>query len=181
MIGGFRRYEESKGERMGLLDSIFHRKKAESSNSSAISPEVAEEALTAAERIIQDYGAAMLSKRATQSGRIADVRKLPHSKELIKQAIVLVLRVTEDSQFREQLKSSYLLLAGWQEGVGDAMVGIYANVNPGGDPAEIMRVMTSQGAEWKAWEKWRPRVMEEERALTADLKKLGLWSRYDYE
>ena len=53
---------------------------------------------------------------------IADERKLPHSKQRIKEAILYALRLTKDAAMREELKSAYLSLAGWQAGVGEAGV-----------------------------------------------------------
>ena len=150
---------------MGLLDRIFGRTKTESSSSGAMPPAVAE-------KIVQDYGA-VLGSTAPTPGCIADARKLPHSKERIKQALVFALRMTKEPQMREQLKVGYISLSDWQEGVGDATVGIdLINMDLNADPVELAKRITSQGA---AAEKWMPKVEAEQEALKAELQKLGLW------
>jgi len=150
---------------MGLLDRIFGRTKTESLNSDAMPPAVAE-------KIVQDYGA-VLASAASAPGCVTDARKLPHPKERIKQALVFALQMTKEPQMREQLKISYISLADWQEGVGDATVGIdLTKRDPNADPFEIVKRITSQGA---VAEKWMPKVKAEQEALKAQLQKLGLW------
>jgi len=150
---------------MGLLDRIFGRTKTDSSNAGAMPPAVAE-------KIVQDYGA-VLASAAPAPGCVADARKLPYPKERIKQALAFVLRMTKEPQMREQLKIGYISLAGWQEGVGEATVGIdLSKMDPNADPVELAKRITSQGA---AAGKWMPKVKAEQEALKADLQKLGLW------
>jgi len=160
---------------MGLMDRIFHRARADTSNGIGLAFASGERAFAHAEKVVQDYGAAMHAKRAEGHGCIADVQALPHSKERIKQALVLLLGATDDAQFREQLKSSYLLLADWQQGVGDAMVGIAPTADTQGRCAEEGAATSTQSAAWEEWERWRPKVLQEERALKAELQQLGLW------
>ena len=53
-----------------------------------------------------------------------DARNLPHPKQLIKQALIVALQSTTDPQKREQCKVGLFYLVDWQEGVGDAPVGL---------------------------------------------------------
>lgn len=125
-----------------------------------------------AEKIVQDYSA-VLGSAAPAPGCVADARKLPHQKERIKQALVFALRMTKEPQMREQLKVGYISLSDWQEGVGDATVGIdLTNMGPNADPVQLAKRITTQGA---AAEKWLPKVKAEQEALKAELQKLGLW------
>jgi hypothetical protein len=114
-----------------------------------------------AEKIVQEYGAVLASSALTR-GLVADTRNLPHPKERIKQALVFALRSTKELQMREQLKSAYILLANYQEGVGDTTVGLdltKADLNL--DLAEM--------------KKWWPLVVAELQALKFELEKQGLW------
>jgi hypothetical protein len=159
---------------MSLLDRMLHRDGSRApQHGGGWSPRAGAQAFAQAERIVRDYAAALASKQRAHSGCIADERELPHSKERIKHAIALLLGVSDDLPFREQLKTSYLLLADWQEGVGEQRVGVFAatpseGAAGGGDRDE-------NDAAWQAWEQWRPRVLQEERALKAELQQLGLW------
>ncbi|SPE27218.1 hypothetical protein SBBP1_400006 [Burkholderiales bacterium] len=160
---------------MGLMDRIFHRAKVDTLTGWGVALGSGEKAFTHAVKIVQDYGAVMRWKRSAAQGCIADVQGLPHPKERIKQALALLLGASDDPQFREQLKSSYLLLADWQEGVGHEMVGLRPETDANGRAAEDREAPASQSAAWEEWERWRPKVLQEERALKAELQQLGLW------
>ena len=123
-----------------------------------------------AEEIIQDYGS-ILEHSAPTAGCVADVEKLPHSKERIKEAIALVLPEIEDAQLREYLKFGYMNLAAWQEGVGNDQIGLdLTNMAPNADPLEMAKKVSSQG---DAMEKWNPLMQAEREALKAELETLG--------
>ena len=123
-----------------------------------------------AEEIIQDYGAT-LEHSAPTAGCVADVEKLPHSKERIKEAIALVLPEIDDAQLREYLKVGYMNLADWQEGVGDEQIGLdLTNMDTNADPLEMAKQVSSQG---DAMEKWTPMMQTEREALKAEIEKLG--------
>ena len=160
---------------MGLMERILHRAKTDSSNASTALLAGSKKNLAIAEKIVHDYGTAMASRQSMNGGCIADIRRLPHPKARVKDAIVFLLRLTDDPQFREQLKSSYILLADWQEGVDLAIAKNHANADAGGDAAEVVKDIAAKDAAWEAWEKWRPKVLDEERALKAELQELGLW------
>jgi hypothetical protein len=126
----------------------------------------------AAQKLVQDYGA-VLGSSAPAPGCVADVRNLPHSKERMKQALVFALRLTKEPQMREQLKSGYISLADWQEGVGNERVGIdLTKMDLNADPLEMAKRIASQGS---VMEKWTPLVQAEREALKSELQKLGLW------
>jgi hypothetical protein len=113
-----------------------------------------------AEKIVRDYGAVLARLGLTRSsdltrGMVADTRKLPHPKERIKEALIFALRSTKEPQTRDQLKSGYIFLANYQEGVGDTKPDLNL------DPAEVA--------------KWWPLVYAEIQALKSELEKQGLW------
>ncbi len=65
------------------------------------------------ERIVRANGAAMISHKSIPS----DVSELPYPKHLIKAALIAAISVTKDPKMREQLKSGFVTLGDWQEGV----------------------------------------------------------------
>jgi hypothetical protein len=67
-----------------------------------------------AEKIIQAYGAAMES----QKGVYADASELPYPKAKIKEALLIAIALQPDEKARNLLKTSYVALADWQEGIG---------------------------------------------------------------
>lgn len=76
-----------------------------------------------AETIIQAYGA-ILETRAPSPGCVADVTKLPFSKQEIKDALVLGLKTTTNPQTRDLLKIGCIHLPDWQDGVGEEDQGL---------------------------------------------------------
>ena len=151
---------------MGLLARILRRTKCERQRMLArMTPE-------AAEKIVQDYGA-VLEASALAPGCVADVRNLPHSKELIKQALVIALCLIEEPHVREKLKFGYISLADWQEGVGNTTVGIdCTKMDLNGDPLEMAKRISSEGITMK---KWMPLVKAEQEMLKSELQKFDLW------
>ena len=71
--------------------------------------------------IVQDYKV-FLETSAPMPGRVADVSELPHSKDLIKDAISVCITVLGDPQLTEHLKYGYLMLSAWQNGVGASQI-----------------------------------------------------------
>ena len=69
------------------------------------------------ETIVQSYGQCMISNPTNNILRNA--RELPYPKEIIKKALLMAIKLTENIQMREQLKSGYLMLADFQENVPD--------------------------------------------------------------
>jgi hypothetical protein len=125
-----------------------------------------------AEKIVQDYGAAWRSV-ARPGNVVRDIRNLPHPKEHIKQALILSLLLNTDPKGREILKVAYILLADWQEGVGNIPVGLdMTGVNLNGDPIELAERVAEP---LRRMVKWQPVVNEEQEVLKSELQKLGLW------
>ena len=143
---------------MGLFGNLF----GSGGGDDKMSPE-------AAEKIIQDYGA-VLETSAPTPGCVADVDKLPHPKARIKEAIAMMLPLIEDHQLREQLKTGYIWLSNWQEGVGSDQIGLdLMNMSPNSDPLEMAKLITEQDDEMG---KWTPIMQAEGEALKAELEKL---------
>lgn len=143
------------GTVMGLLGKLF----GSGSGGDEMTPE-------AAEKIIQDYGA-VLETSAPTPGCVADVDNLPHPKARIKEAIVMMLPLIEDHELREQLKTGYIWLSNWQEGVGSEQIGLdLMNMDPDADPLEMAKRISEQGDEMG---KWTPIMQAEGEALKAEL------------
>jgi hypothetical protein len=70
------------------------------------------------ENIVSAYGDTM-GRQAPEPGCVADVNRLPFPKPMIKHAISVCLKSTTDKQRIDALKTGYLLLADWQEGVSE--------------------------------------------------------------
>jgi hypothetical protein len=120
--------------------------------------------------IINDYGSVMLHKSPAPF-YISDVKKLPHSKDTIKQALLMILRVNGKSQLMDALKIGYLQLANWQEGVGelDLAVGTAAY---GEDKVDSVKSVTPHLDDIYMWND----ILEEERmSLKNDLVRMGVW------
>ncbi|MFI4869434.1 MAG: hypothetical protein ACHQDD_08795 [Steroidobacterales bacterium] len=81
-----------------------------------LSTAVAEHQRQAAEdrAIVSAYADALRAKHSIA----ADASSLPYPKKRIKRAILFVLATSSDPAAREQLRSAYVSLADWQEGIG---------------------------------------------------------------
>jgi hypothetical protein len=167
--------DEQKGTLMGRMNRLFRRDRAVPLDAAGRPAVVDEKAYLGAAAIVHDYGVAVQSVSAAGRGCIADVSRLPHSKRRIKDALTLLLSVTDEADLRERLKSSYLLLADWQEGVGVTIVSASMCDSDFNNSAPDAVGSAARGLAWDAWEKWRSRVLQEERALKAELQQLGLW------
>ena len=148
---------------MGLLNKILGRIKSDH-------PIPVKMTVAAATKIVQEYGTALISE--ARPGRyVTDVRNLPHPKEHIKQAHILLLRLNTDPKEREALKIGYISLANWQEGVGDIPVSL-DEINLNADPIGLVTQIAAQGDRLV---KWLAVVDEEHKALKSELQELGLW------
>lgn len=148
---------------MGLMNRILHREAKGFPHEGAKAFVLDQKGLRRAEAVVRDYALATRRVAAAGHGCITDAAGLPHAKKDIKNALALVLRATDDPTLRERLKSSYLLLADWQDGVGEPIV-----------PARAAGQGAGAGA-WASWQAWQPKVLQDERALKAELQQLGLW------
>jgi len=88
--------------------------------------------LQEAEDVVADYGD-LIERHAGNPTTIFDVRELPHPKEKIFKAIILMLRdklMTEpDSPLLEPLHFGAVNLARYQEGVGESVSSIPMDIN----------------------------------------------------
>lgn len=76
---------------------------------------IASQALVRAEALVNSYGKIL----GDVSGQVvADAALLPASKEAMKAALLVCIKVTPEGSQREQLKVGYLMLSSFQDGVG---------------------------------------------------------------
>lgn len=150
---------------MGIFDRLIRRDRSATvaKTSDAITNTTL---LAGVQKIVNDYGAAQMSRNST----FADASELPYPKPVIKRAMIAVMSITQDAKMRELLKSSYVSLADWQEGIG-----------PGPHLLEtamaIEDVRASAGAVCAASPSYmeiNAKVIAEMQALMAELKVLGL-------
>ena len=84
------------------------------------------------EDVVADYGD-LIERHAGNPTTIFDVRELPHPKERILQAIILMLRdklmIEPDSPMLESLNFGAVNLARYQEGVGEPVSSIPMDTN----------------------------------------------------
>jgi hypothetical protein len=69
---------------------------------------------TEAEKIINDYGAAMMAR----SELFSDASALPYPKGKIEEALIAGIAATQDAKARDMLMGAYVTLADWQDGIG---------------------------------------------------------------
>lgn len=145
---------------MGFLKRILGGKKQSSAS------------LEESREIVGGY-CSFLEHSAPLSGTVADVKKLPYSKTKIKEAIVICLKSISDSRTRETIKSAYIWLSNWQEGVGEENLGPDLRKIRNKDPMsiEVQRELEKYGE----MENWSPIIEIETKELKAELERLGLW------
>jgi len=123
-------------------------------------------------KIVQEYGSTMVNCGPPPGG-VADVSRLPYPKSKIKKAIIQALQLTDDPEMATSLKGGYTQLSDWQEGVGDANVGL--NLSTFGvdmTASEMEKAFLKRQSEM---EEWKGKVDNEMDSLRDDLIKLGLW------
>lgn len=123
-----------------------------------------------AEAIISAYGAILAS--GPVPGTVADVSELPFPKELIKRALLLLLRTKEDSKLREHLKCGFIMLADWQSGVGPVRLGF--DVTKLDLTEDALVLAKRHKAQADAAEKWLAVARAEQELLVKELQALGL-------
>jgi len=122
--------------------------------------------------IVQEYGSTMVNCGPPPGG-VADVSKLPYPKSKIKEAVIQALQLVDDPEIATSLKGGYTQLSDWQEGVGDANIGL--NLSAFGvdmDTSERVKAFLKRRSQM---EKWKDKVNSEKDSLRDDLIKLGLW------
>jgi hypothetical protein len=135
---------------------------------SATTPTATQKAyLSDVQNIIVAYGAALMSRRAI----VADTSELPYPKHVIKAALIAAIKVTTDVAQREQLKSAFVGLSGWQEGIGTSPQSFEVTKADLDDPISAMHRIAAAGQEFTAIPE---KIAAEGEALFAELKALGL-------
>ncbi len=123
-------------------------------------------------KIVQDYGSAMVSCGPPPGG-VADVSKLPYPKSKIKKAIIQALQTVDAPEMATSLKGGYTQLSDWQEGVGDANIGLdLSTLGVDMDTGEREKAFLERQSQM---EEWKDKVNNETHSLRDDLIKLGLW------
>jgi hypothetical protein len=143
---------------MGLFDRLFRRRAPPST------PKVT---VAEIENVVHTYSEAMLSKKSV----IADVSELPYTKATIKAALLAAISATTDAKMRDQLKSSYVMLADFQEGVGSKPYSFDPKLQDGEDEIAMMKRIAASP---KSFPEISTKVLAEGQSLLAELKALGL-------
>ncbi len=126
-----------------------------------------------AEKVIQAYGAYQ-AESAPVPGTVADVSQLPYPKAKIKRAILIGLGAVQDIQQKEMLKVGFMLLADFQEGVGEKNIGLDIS-KPYAGKADIDELAQQVLKQTEGSGKWQRVVQEEQEALKNELQKAGYW------
>ena len=148
---------------MGMFNSLF-RKVAARQESAGLD-------IVKAQSVVQDYRV-FLETSAQLPGRVADECQLPHSKELIKHAISVCMRVIRDPQLNEHLKHGYLMLSAWQNDVGDTILGVdFTQLDLDTDPIKLADIIQRES---DVMSKWTPMIKAEQSVLRAELEALGV-------
>jgi len=122
--------------------------------------------------IVQGYGKVIETARPAP-GTVADVNKLPYPKEQIKDALIVALRSADNPQEKEYLKTGYILLADWQEGVGESNIGLdLSNIDLNQDPNSLIENVQEKS---KVSDYWMKVIQKEGEVLEQELRELNLW------
>jgi len=125
-------------------------------------------------KVLRAYGD-VLETSTNGPGIVADVKTLPFSKEEIKNAIILGLQNSPDENTKNTLTGGYILLADWQEDVGDEMIRYNSVIS---DPnATIDDVINDMRAQNNLKKDWLSIVKLEQEQLKNELIELGFCSR----
>ena len=124
-----------------------------------------------AQRKVLDY-ARYLEACPPMLGRIIDVSKLPHDKQMLKSALLMCISHSNDERLEEHLKAGYLMLSAFQPHVGERDIGTdFAALDLEQDPLDIA---TQIEQEEELAGGWRHRVQDELEQLKDDLMALEL-------
>lgn len=148
---------------MGMLNRLFGNPNAATENHLLN--------LETAQMIVEDYGN-FLQASAPLPGCVADTSRLPHDKDIIKDALLTCMGVIRDPGLIEHLKHGYLMLSAWQEGVGEKHLGIdFTQLNLEADPLQLAASIQRQK---ETVDKWEIIISAEQAALKSDLRELLL-------
>ena len=122
--------------------------------------------LAGVQKVVDDYGAAQMSRKST----FADASELPYPKPVIKTALIAAMLMHKDRKIRELLRSSYVSLADWQEGIGPGPHPLEAAVQI----EDIRASVEALCAASPSYMEINAKVIAEMHALMAELTELGL-------
>jgi hypothetical protein len=118
------------------------------------------------EKIIHAYADAMLLRKSS----FADASELPYPKATIKVALLTAILVTEDAAARELLKTNFVLLADWQEGVGPGAHAFELAMKED----DVMASARAAKAAGPSYTEILAKITSEMQALISELKSHGL-------
>ncbi|GEM_PF-838412 len=122
--------------------------------------------------VVQVYGDVLQTSKPAP-GTVADVSKLPYPKSTIKTALIAAIKSTEDAQMKEHLKAAFIMLADWQDGVGETDKGIsVADLNQEEDPEKQAKKLIDNSDDFN---RWSAIMLKEQETLKQELIDLGLW------
>ena len=153
---------------MGVLKKLF------SGNQSAKEKQVVK-TLAEANKIVNDYGDFMQSAAFPKLGCIADTKKLPYDKEIIKTALILSFKLCDDPETKEMIKVAYIGLADFQEGVGTVDVGLDIRELPNPQTIDLKTMNQFESISkqmermMESLEQFKKKADEERQALLRDL------------
>lgn len=134
--------------------------------------------LTAANNIVNRYGAFMRSSAFPAPGCVADTKKLPYEKEAIKVAFVLLMKLCNDPEKKEFLKYGYVSLANFQDGVGETDLGLDLEKLPKvkdidfNDGKTVAAIIKESHAMAHSADKFKEKVEQERLVLEKDVTEI---------
>jgi len=150
---------------MGIISSLFGGNKNSRSHSQMTAKQILE--------VVGNFGST-LEHSAPAPGCVADTNELPYPKSQIKDALIAVLRTTGDPNMKEALKTSYICLADWQDGVGTSHVGLdLSSFDLQTNIHDLAERLVNQSDEI---ERWQSIVAAERAVLRNELVQLGMWT-----
>jgi len=104
-----------------------------------------------AHNIVRDY-AEFMESSTPLPGCVADVKRLPHPKQRIKDAIGISLKTAINESLVDELKCGYLMLSAWQTGVGDQTLGLdFTRLNLNEDPILLAEKIQRHSSKIELW------------------------------
>ncbi|MEH6593360.1 MAG: hypothetical protein V7746_24030 [Halioglobus sp.] len=138
------------------------------------SSDTIELSVQSAQKVVQQY-CSFLESSAPLPGCVADSTQLPHCKDTIKEAIATCITAISDPVLTEHLRHGYLMLAAWQDGVGDRTLGLdFTQLNLDQDPMALAELIQQQS---NRMENWNTRVEADQVSLMSELRLMGAYAK----
>jgi len=119
---------------------------------------------------VQKIVGANIAQLLSRKSRPLDASELPYPKATIKLALIAAITVTEDTKMREQMRSAFVQMADWQEGIGPGPHSV-VDLFGGDDLVEEAKRVYAAGPSIM---KIGAQVIAEMPALLDELKSLGM-------